>query len=324
MRGAQGRRDAPARQPGAAAGFPIDRLRRQAGREEVRALGTYRLGDAPRQLAALIIDSARQGRPRKVDRVPSARAWPSQSQETTGLPSDPPPGGCSHCGRDTITVGQRHDEAGGRPTRGRDHRQHPRRETRPDRRSLVRGANPSTDDRSVDVIDRARMRLPAVRPAKPDETTTSFGGRLDQADAFVVVTPSSTTAIRRRSPRSSTTRAGSGRGSRSRSEPTPARPIQGEYPEHHDHHTARPRRRSTAPCTLTASTSSTARLATRPTQHCCSCMASPPARRCSATSSPSCRTATTWWPPTTRASVRAPSRPATTSSTPSSGSTQSS
>jgi NAD(P)H-dependent FMN reductase len=42
----------------------------------------------------------------------------------------------------------------------------------------------------VDVIDRARVRLPAVRPAKPDETTTSFGGRLDQADAFVVVTPS--------------------------------------------------------------------------------------------------------------------------------------
>jgi hypothetical protein len=167
---------------------------------------------------------------RKVDRVPRARAWPSQSQETTGLPRDPTSGGRSHRGRDTITVGQRHDDAGGRPTRGRHHRQHPRRETWPDRRSMVRGANPSTDDRSLDVIDPARVRLPAVRPAKPDETTRSLRSPTRPGHAFVVVTPSSTTATRRRSTRSSTTRSGSGTGSRSRSEPTPAPHLQGETP----------------------------------------------------------------------------------------------
>ena len=118
------------------------------------------------QLAALILDSARQGRPRKIDRVPTARAWPSQSQETTGLRAIRL--------RGTLASWTRHDHGGttprgggGRPARGRDHRQHPRRGdlARP---SLHGAWRESVNGRQVPGRDRPGSRATARRAGVPN------------------------------------------------------------------------------------------------------------------------------------------------------------
>jgi NAD(P)H-dependent FMN reductase len=47
----------------------------------------------------------------------------------------------------------------------------------------------SRDDMELDVVDLAAVDLPAVFPSQLSEHLTAYVGRIDRADAFVVVTP---------------------------------------------------------------------------------------------------------------------------------------
>jgi NAD(P)H-dependent FMN reductase len=45
------------------------------------------------------------------------------------------------------------------------------------------------DDMVLDVIDLAKLELPATIPSGPDPAVAAYATRIDRADAFVVVTP---------------------------------------------------------------------------------------------------------------------------------------
>ena len=51
------------------------------------------------------------------------------------------------------------------------------------------GEAATRDDLEIEVIDLAEAQLPAVYPQLADDELTAYRGRLDRAEAFVIVTP---------------------------------------------------------------------------------------------------------------------------------------